>query len=218
MREALQIYERALAGSGVQTATRGAHVRFDDGSRLPFPVARYLGRADRHDRRLLDGLQGPVLDVGCGPGRHLRALTAQGVYALGVDLSPMAVALARIGGAQAIVGDVFGEVPGAGIWRTALLLDGNIGIGGQPLRLLERLCGLMHPGGVVLAELGPPGSGTGEARARLETDGESSGWFPWARVAAGELGGLASASGLVIEREWTCGGRWFARLRSGTCD
>jgi len=218
MREALAIYEQALAGSGIQTTTSVAHVRFEDGSRLPFPVARYLGPADRHDRRLLDGIAGPVLDVGCGPGRHLRALSAQGVYAMGVDLSPMAVALARIGGAQAIVGDVFGEVPGAGTWRTALLLDGNIGIGGEPVRLLERLRRLLDPQGVVLAELGPPGSGTGEARARLEAGGESSGWFPWARVAAGELREVAEASGTVIEREWSCGGRWFARLRFAGCD
>lgn len=213
MREALQIYERALAGDGAPASPHGAHVRFDDGSLHQFPVARYLGPADRHDRSLLADLAGPVLDVGCGPGRHLRALTAQGVYALGVDLSPMAVALARIGGARAIVGDVFGEVPGAGSWRTALLLDGNIGIGGQPQRLLGRLRGLLDPEGIVLVELGRPGSGSGSARARLEAGAECSRWFPWARVPAEEIGSVAGASGLVVEREWSCGERWFARLR-----
>ena len=34
-------------------------------------------------------LRGPVLDVGCGPGRHLHALARRGVFGLGVDLSPV---------------------------------------------------------------------------------------------------------------------------------
>lgn len=36
-----------------------------------------------------------VLDVGCGDGRHLRALTARGVGGLGVDVSSALVAAAR---------------------------------------------------------------------------------------------------------------------------
>ena len=58
--------------------------------------------------------------------------------ALGLDLSPVAVRLARARGAEAILRSVFADVPGAGRWRTALLLDGNIGIGGAPVPLLER--------------------------------------------------------------------------------
>ena len=40
-------------------------------------------------------------------------------------------------GSIAILGDVFGSVPGAGRYRTALVLDGNVGIGGSPALLLR---------------------------------------------------------------------------------
>ena len=77
-----------------------------------------------------------MLDLGCGPGRHLAALRALGKRGLGVDLSPVAVALARDRGADAINGSLWANVPGT--WRTILLLDGNIGIGGNPVALLRR--------------------------------------------------------------------------------
>src|SRR5205823_333854 len=80
---------------------------------------------------------GPVLDVGCGPGRHVLALARRGVLAVGVDVTPAAVRYARARGAPVFRGSVFAAVPGVGHWRTALLLDGNIGIGGRPVVLLE---------------------------------------------------------------------------------
>jgi hypothetical protein len=139
------------------------------------------------------------------------------VYALGLDLSSVAVEMACSGGARAMVADIFGDVPGAGSWRTALLLDGNIGIGGDPVRLLARLRTLLAPDGVVLVELDPPGSVTPAARARLELAGESSDWFAWARVAACQAAAVAGDAGMRMERKWTCAGRWFARLHSDAC-
>src|SRR3954449_7119891 len=38
-----------------------------------------------------------VLDVGCGPGRHARALATRGVPTVGVDISEEFVALAAAG-------------------------------------------------------------------------------------------------------------------------
>jgi hypothetical protein len=136
------------------------------------------------------------------------------VSALGVDISPVAVAIARRGGARAMVADIFGDVPGARSWRTALLLDGNVGIGGDPGRLLKRLQTLLHPEGVVLVELEPPGSVTDGGRARIELAGRSSGWFAWGRVAACEAAAVAGDAGMSVDREWSCGERWFARLRT----
>jgi SAM-dependent methyltransferase len=208
MTGALQIYGRALLAPG-QAAL---NVRFEDGSSLALPMERFLAPADTGDERLLDRAAGPVLDVGCGPGRHLRALAARGVFALGVDLSPEAVGLAVSGGARAIVADVFGDLPGAGTWRTALLLDGNVGIGGSPVRLLRRLRALLHPRGAVLVEVDAPGLASGARRARFDAGPSSSPWFPWARVSAEAVAGIAAQAGFAGEPPWCAEGRWFARL------
>ena len=113
----------------------------------------------------------PCSTLGCGPGRHLHELSGRGVYALGVDLSAVAVDLACSGGARAMVADIFGDVPGAGSWRTALLLDGNIGIGGDPVRLLTRLRSLLTDEGVALVELDPTGIRHAAAARATRTGG-----------------------------------------------
>ena len=69
------------------------------------------------------------------------------------------VALARRRGAAVLEADVFGPLPGEGRWATCLLFDGTIGIGGDPTRLLARCRELTGPGGRVLAEVEPPGTG-----------------------------------------------------------
>src|SRR5579864_6822389 len=44
-----------------------------------------------------------VLDVGCGPGRHARALAARGIEVVGLDVSERFVALAREGAPESAV-------------------------------------------------------------------------------------------------------------------
>ncbi|MFZ0091235.1 MAG: class I SAM-dependent methyltransferase [Solirubrobacteraceae bacterium] len=210
MASALRIY-----GDGLCRRTPSevrARARLRDGTTIPLALDRWLGPADVTDERVLDGLDGPVLDVGCGPGRHLHALAARGVFALGVDLSPVAVALAIGGGGRAIVGDIFDDLPGAGSWRSALLLDGNIGIGGAPVRLLTRLGALLDEDGAVLVEVEPPAGRTYCTQARIESAGLTSGWFPWARVAAPGIAPLARRAGFAASAVWSVSGRCFARL------
>lgn len=208
MISALHMYDDGLrCGAGARH-----YARLRDGTAVPLPLDRYLGPADTTDEQLLDGIAGPVLDVGCGPGRHLRALADRGVFALGVDLSPVAVELAIGHGARAIVGDIFDEIPGGGRWRSALLLDGSIGIGGSPVRLLGRLGALLAPDGELLVELEAPGAPTCSTEARLESGRVVSAWFPWARVAAPAIEPVARAGGFEARTVWPLAGRWFARL------
>src|SRR4029079_916006 len=134
------------------------------------------------DSALLDRVEGSALDIGCGPGRHVAALQQGGHPALGIDLSPVAVDITLGRGADAILGSVFEHVPDAGSWGTALLLDGNIGIGGAPASLVSRARELTAPGGGVLSELDPPGSQSVVTRVRLEAPGVVSEWFRWAQV------------------------------------
>ena len=94
--------------------------------------------------------------------------------------------------------DVFDNVPGAGRWGWALLLDGNIGIGGSPARLLRRTAELLIATWQVMVKLEPPGGTTGSRRVRLEAGDRVGRWFPWAWVTLEALGPLAREAGLGL--------------------
>ncbi len=184
----------------------------EGGGARPVHLQRWLDPPAPADHTVLDRAVAPVLDVGCGPGRHVGALTRRGVLALGVDASPMAVRLARAQGAPVHHGSIFGHVPGPGTWGSALLLDGNLGIGGDPARLLRRVHELLAPGGGTLVEVDPPGCRTRSVRARLEGPHGASAWFAWALVSADGLPALAARCGRRVRATWEHGGRWFAEL------
>jgi SAM-dependent methyltransferase len=211
------LYGRLLATAAQHLLGGGppprARVRSADGTLAPLPLDRWVGVADAADAEVLELAEPSVLDLGCGPGRHLAALRASGKVALGVDLSPVAVRLARRRGAAAIPGDMFGDVPWDGRWRTALLMDGNVGIGGAPEALLRRTRELLAPGGAALVELDPPGAPTVCTRVRIEASGMVSEWFRWARVGVDGIEPLAARAGLPVLDLRCAGGRWLARLR-----
>lgn len=185
----------------------------EHGGELPFALRRYLEAPTAEEHGVLARASGPVLDIGCGPGRHVVALSRRGVVAVGVDISPLAVRLARTRGAKVIEGSIFDRLPGVGTWGSALLLDGNIGIGGAPHQLLRRVGGLLAPTGIVLVEVEGPGVPTGTLRVRLESEQTSSQWFPWARMSIDELPEMVREAGFGIHEQWHTGGRWFATLR-----
>ncbi|WP_027341509.1 methyltransferase domain-containing protein [Hamadaea tsunoensis] len=164
------------------------------------------------DRTILDRCAAPTLDVGCGPGRLVGALAGAGIPALGIDISTTAVRLARRRGARAVTADVFGDVPEAGQWSRALLADGNIGIGGDPARLLRRCATLIRRHGHVLVEADPPGTGGWSGAAVLHDGDRGSTPFPWALVGADQLHHHAYAAGLRVIESWNEDGRWFACL------
>ncbi len=211
------LYGRLLANAALHAAGGGppheGRLRRADGRVEPLPLDRWIAPVDESDSALLDRVEGSALDIGCGPGRHVAALQQAGHPALGIDLSPVAVDITLGRGADAILGSVFEHVPDAGAWGTALLLDGNVGIGGEPAALLERARELLSPGGAVLAELDPPGARTVVTRVRLEAPGLVSEWFPWAHVSVDTVAEVAAEAGL--EPDWTmCSGeRWFMALR-----
>ncbi|WP_372663132.1 methyltransferase domain-containing protein [Amycolatopsis kentuckyensis] len=182
-----------------------------NGERVELPVERWTAPSDG-DEVLLDACGGPTLDIGCGPGRLTAALAGRGVVALGVDSSRTAVRLTRRRGGSALHRNVFDRVPGEGRWRHALLADGNIGIGGDPVVLLRRAAQLIAADGDVLVELEPPGRGLRRERVRLRPGHAEVAWFTWAWVGVDAIAEVAARAGLRVGWTTRHGHRWFTRL------
>jgi SAM-dependent methyltransferase len=190
-----------------------AVLRAPDGTALPARAHRWLEPLTIEDDAVLNRAVGPVLDVGCGPGRHVLALAERSVVSLGIDITPAALEPARRRGAPVLARSVFDHVPGAGRWSSALLLDGNLGIGGHPEVLLARVASLLQPGGTVLVEVEPPETTPRADVVRFDIDGVQGPWFAWTAVGADELSAPATAAGLLVEDVWLAGDRWFGALR-----
>ena len=207
----LDVYASALTAAGGRPDS-SLHVLDERGTGHAVPLGRWLAPPTLAEEDLLGALHGPVLDVGCGPGRHLLWLHSRGVTALGVELSPAVAALARRRGARVLEGSIFAHVPASGRWAAALLLDGNVGIGGEPERLLGRLGELLRGDGEIVAEVDVDEPAGGASRLRLAYGGLLSAPFPWARVGLAALRVHAGRAGFSIAETWGAEGRRFARL------
>ena len=204
---ALAPYDHALEHG------RPLRLRRHNGSWITLDVPRWLAVADASDATILARCVGPVLDIGCGPGRILHALAFRGIAAVGIDISERAVAIAQSGGFDAVQADVLHVSPSTGEWQTALLLDGNIGIGGNVARLLEKARDLLAPRGSLLVETHAASDvdhrGLVQFADGLKTMGPH---FPWAEVGVDALRGYATRVGLRMDTTWEHGGRCFAAL------
>ncbi|MFI6501289.1 methyltransferase domain-containing protein [Nonomuraea typhae] len=199
-----QLYAEALTGTP-------AEIEYLDGTTRPLDSTPWF-RLDAADEVLLARCTGPTLDIGSGPGRLTAALTRRGVYTLGIDITPSAVALTRSAGGRALLRDVFDHLPGTGRWSVALLADGNIGIGGHPENLLRRIRQLLRPGGAVLADVAPPQTASRVDRVRLRRGERTGDWFAWATVSATDIARIACTAGFPATRCRPIGDRWLACL------
>lgn len=202
------LYDRALHGER-------CWIRHDDGKLQRLPVNSWLGgrSADaRFDRAVVKLCDGPTIDLGCGPGRLVAHLVRRGVPALGVDQSATAVAMARRSGAPALRRDVFAPLPGTGRWNTVLLADGNVGLGGDPWRILRRAGELLRSGGRCVAEFDSGISGVEAGWVRLESPRTIGPWFRWASVGIDSVTRLADDVGLAVTAIHPIGTRVVASL------
>jgi SAM-dependent methyltransferase len=199
------LYERALDGER-------CWIRHEDGELRLLPAHRWLGGCGVPNRSAASGdafdevfdevvtqmCTGPTIELGCGPGRLVARLIQRGVPALGIDRSATAIRLAGRGGAPALLGDVFAPLPGMGCWHTVLLVDGNVGLGGDPRRILGRAAELLSHGGRCVAEFEAETVGICTRWVRLESARDVGPWFRWASVGVDSAAMLAAHVGLTL--------------------
>ncbi|MDH6218613.1 class I SAM-dependent methyltransferase [Streptomyces pseudovenezuelae] len=192
-------------------------LRRADGWLLPLEVERWCADADAADLEVLRRCEGAVLDVGCGPGRLVAALGVRGRRVLGIDVSEAAVARTVALGGQALHRSVFEPLPGEGRWGTVLLIDGNIGIGGDPRALLDRTAQLLAPGGLLIAETVAGLDVDEQIHVRVaDAHGTVGTAFPWARLGTPALLRHGDRAGWRAVDQWSADGRSFVALRSRT--
>lgn len=208
-----QLFDQAYAGSWV-TSRSGTDPGAD--SPLALDLARWAGEADAVDLMVVSRCQPPVIDLGCGPGRMVRALTESGRAALGVDMSAVAVELSLARGAPALRRRIGDALPAEGRWGTALLMDSNIGMGGNVRALLDRCRTLVGPGGLIICEVDPDPERHDVHDIELRSEHTSPVALAWSRIGVRALQRVGAGLNLWAEEEWRSGSRAFVALRSGS--
>jgi SAM-dependent methyltransferase len=175
-----------------------------------------------YERAALDFARGRVLDIGCGAGRHALYLQERGLEVVGLDVSPLAIAVcARRGLRQTRVLDIAQIDANAGTWDTLLLLGANLGLlGGADgaHALLARLHRASGAGARIIAESRDPASIEGAVHAAYRAANRRSGrlpgqlrlrirykqyatpWFDYLFLAKGELEQLLAGTGWSVAR------------------
>ena len=200
-----RLFDRAFTGAATRVTSSVDALDLD--------VARWSGEADAVDLMVVSRCEPPVLDLGCGPGRMVVALNRSGRSALGVDMSAAAVSTSMSRGGPALHRRISDALPGEGRWGTALLIDSNVGMGGDLEALLRRCGDLVGAGGLIICEVDPSQDRDEVHSLIMSSDGWRSTPLPWGRIGARTLARVASALDLLVAEEWSAGGRVFVSLR-----
>jgi SAM-dependent methyltransferase len=179
-------------------------------------------RWPKAERKALRFARGRVLDVGCGAGRVALELQERGHEVVGIDLSPLAVEVARRRGVKDVR-----EVPVTRVDRrlgrfdTFVMFGNNFGLTGSRRRapwLLRRFRSLANEGARILAESVNPyttdnpdhlayhrrnrrrGRMAGQVRIRIRHGRYRTPWSDYLLASPEEMAELAEAGGWRLER------------------
>ena len=97
-----------------------------------------------------------------------------------------------------------------------MLLDGNIGIGGDAGALIGRCCELVGAGGLIICELDPDPACQESYQLVLSDQRHHSTPTPWVSIGLAGIQRIARRLDLIIAEEWRAGGRAFVSLRTAT--
>lgn len=205
LQPAERLFDRVFSGAETEVCSGAPSLALD--------LERWSADADPVDLLVVSRCEPPVVDLGCGPGRMLVALNQSGRPALGIDMSAVAVEASRVRGGLALCRRVSEPLPAEGRWGTVLLIDSNVGMGGDLDALLRRCCELIGAGGLVICEVDQAPDRHEVEQVVLSGAGQTSTPLPWGRIGARTLARYGARLDLLVVEEWTAGDRVFVSLR-----
>ena len=209
-------------------------VRRDDGLEDEDALEGYFQEYDdwlEVEKRALEWVKGRVLDVGCGPGRHLLWLQEKGFTVTGIDVSPLAVEVARLRGARDCrVMDARSLRFPPDSFETIIMMGNNFGIAGGVEGTREMLRGfhrITTEEGIIIATSRDPldtdnprhlayhernrqrGRPPGLVTIRFEFRGEVGPWFDLFLATPEEMAEIAASAGWGVKEVYRDeSGRW----------
>jgi hypothetical protein len=174
------------------------------------------------ERRAMRFVRGRVLDIGCGPGRHLAYLQEHGFPATGIDVSPGAIEVCRRRGLHDVrVLSVTQVDRSLGVFDTILMLGNNFGVVANRNRarwLFRRFGGITARHGRILAESRDPyvgdvkehrtyhernrrrGRMPGQVRLRVRYRMHATPWYDYLLASEDEMRDILAGTGWAIAR------------------
>ncbi len=208
--------EALLAHLEGRTDGRELLLEVKDGPTIPAmrPSAFFLEPEhwQHWERDLLVNVQGPVLDLGCGAGRHAIHLQERGVDVTGIDVSPGAVEVCRRRGLRDVRLHDLRMPPDDKSWQTVLMLCGNFGLAGgwdETRDLLARLHLVCGTDAILVADAadGPL------VRLRLRFGDVATPWWDLLNLPPPDVAPLIEGTGWMLEEHVVDGSAHAMRLR-----
>jgi len=175
-----------------------------------------------HHRHAMRYVKGPVLDVGCGAGRHALYLQRKGLDVLGIDVSPLAIAVCRRRGLRrARVMSITQINSALGTFGTVFMLGVNFGLFANRKRtrwLLGKLHAITNRDARIIAESRDPyqtnnpfnlayhrrnkqrGRVAGQVRIRVRYQKYATPWFDYLYVSREEMRAILRGTGWAVKR------------------
>ncbi len=175
-----------------------------------------------HQRKAMEYVEGRVLDVGCGAGRHSLHLQRNGFDVLGIDVSPLAIKVCKLRGLKKAKVMPIEEVkfkPNS--FDSVVMMGCNFSLFGgfeKARKLLNRFHRMTSRNALIIAETRDPyktdnpayfeyyesnkkkGRMSGQLKGRIRFEKYVSNWFDWLMVSKEEMQEILNETGWKVRK------------------